>query len=563
MSLRNNQNQGKPTGGGNPSKALKQIKRVEGLILKDTDIGYVGPHSIGTIFFSDEKSGEIAQDPSSLPYAIPRNRNNITYPVIGEFVIITQGPAPDYYPDLGGSPLSKINYYSDPISVYGNGSNNAVPNQTNAEDHQLGTYFKENVNLSPLKPGEGDTIMEGKNGQRIRFTTTGPDGTNSISRNATNDPNDGNPSIGQRAIIISLGSGRSENITADNASIYMFENHSIPLDVASTNVDSLNTTYTPIKDPLDAATAPPEEVIPEPIAEPPQVTEIDFTPDPEGDNTVEEITTSPPPTNDDPFSDPVFDSLDESVDEGLLTEVESVFDISYGEDISEDINSSDSDINFSIDTQNYTNDPDWQNLQTDQNIYINPNASLGSRGITLANCIKSARAKKDNILNFPGADVVADGNSYSAQKIMHNLNNVITYCIDPLTIQFPNLRISSGLRVTELNEAIGGSKTSEHRLGRAIDFQVDGVPTYEIFNYIVNQGIPYNQLVWEYPEKDKKSWIHISYNHSNNNFNKTIACKNTTLKSSLEKNYEGKIKFSGDYARYIKIDNVPDHKTLT
>ena len=88
----------------------------------------------------------------------------------------------------------------------------------------------------------------------------------------------------------------------------MFENHSIPLDVASTNVDSLNTTYTPIKDPLDAATAPPEEVIPEPIAEPPQVTEIDFTPDPEGDNTVEEITTSPPPTNDDPFSDPVFDS---------------------------------------------------------------------------------------------------------------------------------------------------------------------------------------------------------------------------------------------------------------
>ena len=244
MGLRKNKNHGSSTGGENSSKALKQIKRVEGLILKDTDIGYVGPHSIGTIFFSDEKSGEIAQDPSSLPYAIPRNRNNITYPVIGEFVIITQGPAPDYYPDLGGSPLSKINYYSDPISVYGNGSNNAVPNQTNAEDHQLGTYFKENVNLSPLKPGEGDTIMEGKNGQRIRFTTTGPDGTNSISRNATNDPNDGNPSIGQRAIIISLGSGRSENITADNASIYMFENHSIPLDVASTNVDSLKESVT-------------------------------------------------------------------------------------------------------------------------------------------------------------------------------------------------------------------------------------------------------------------------------------------------------------------------------
>jgi len=340
MGLRKNKNHGPSTGVVNSSKALKQIKRVEGLIIKDTDIGYVGPHSIGTIFFSDEKSGEIAQDPSSLPYAIPRNRNNITYPVIGEFVIITQGPAPDYYPDLGGSPLSKINYYSDPISVYGNGSNNAVPNQTNTDDHQLGTYFKENVNLSPLKPGEGDTIMEGKNGQRIRFTTTGPDGTNSISRNATDDPNDGNPSIGQRAIIISLGSGISENITADNASIYMFENHSIPLDVASTNVDSLNTTYTPIKDKLETISAKPEEVIPEPIVEPPQVTEIDFTPDPEGDNTVEEIITSdPPPNNDDPFSDPVFDALDEAIDEGILSEItpeEFEYDVEYISLVSED-----------------------------------------------------------------------------------------------------------------------------------------------------------------------------------------------------------------------------------
>jgi len=324
MGLRKNKNHGSSTGGGNPSKALKQVKRVEGLILKDTDIGYTGPHSIGTIFFSDEKSGEIAQDPSSLPYAIPRNRNNVTYPVIGEFVIITQGPAPDYYPELGGSPLSKINYYSDPISVYGNGSNNAVPNQTNTEDHQLGTYFKENVNLSSLKPGEGDTIMEGKNGQRIRFTTTGPDGSNSISRNVTDDPNDGNPSIGQRAIIISLGSGKSENITADNASIYMFENHSIPLDAASTNVDSLNTTYTPIKDPLDTISDPPADTTPEPPPPPPelQVDDIDFTPDPEGNDTINETVTAPPPDTviDDPLSDPVFDALDEAIDEGILTE---------------------------------------------------------------------------------------------------------------------------------------------------------------------------------------------------------------------------------------------------
>ena len=319
MSLRNNQNQGKPTGGGNPSKAPKNIKRVEDIILTSDHPLYNGPHDLGTIFFSDEKADEISQDPTTLPTAIPLNRNLITYPSINDLVPISKGPSPSYYVDLNGLPTAKVNYYGPSLNVFNSTTNNSLPNNT--DDPQLGVYFKENVNISPLKPGEGDTIIEGKNGQRIRFTTTGPKGSNSISRNVTDDPNDGNPSIGQRAMIISLGSGMSENITADNASIYMFENHSIPLETASTNVDSTKSTYTPVKDPLDAISEPPPQVESTPSPTPAtQEQVVDFSDTlPENQAVEEKVTTPPPKEEDDPFDDPVFNALDEAQDEGLIT----------------------------------------------------------------------------------------------------------------------------------------------------------------------------------------------------------------------------------------------------
>jgi len=358
MSLRNNQNQGKPTGGGNPSKAPKNIKRVEDIILTSDHPLYNGPHDLGTIFFSDEKADEIPQDPTTLPTAIPLNRNLITYPSINDLVPISKGPSPDYYVDLNGLPTAKVNYYGPSLNVFNSTTNNSLPNNT--DEPQLGVYFKENVNISPLKPGEGDTIIEGKNGQRIRFTTTGPKGSNSISRNVTDDPNDGNPSIGQRAMIISLGSGMSENITADNASIYMFENHSIPLETASTNVDSTKSTYTPVKDPLDAISEPPLQVESTPSPTPAtQEQVVDFSDTlPENQAVEEKVTTPPPKEEDDPFDDPVFNALDEAIDEGLLTEqpVEN-YDISgtVADPAIEDLNSNGSPITEIDDDANGTN----------------------------------------------------------------------------------------------------------------------------------------------------------------------------------------------------------------
>ena len=187
---------------------------------------------------------------------------------------------------------------------------------------KLGNYFKENPELKPLTPGEGDSIMEGKNGQRIRFTTTGPTGTNAISNGVTDDPGDGNPSIGDKAMVLSLGNGSQENVTNDAASIYMLENQSLPIDATSTNIDSLNSTYEPLVKPLEQISAEPAQVIPQTLSSQELVIqpinfdfnrpEVEKTTPPEPD---------PPPTD----PDPVFAALDEAQEEGLLKfDIESI-----------------------------------------------------------------------------------------------------------------------------------------------------------------------------------------------------------------------------------------------
>lgn len=73
------------------------------------------------------------------------------------------------------------------------------------------------------------------------------------------------------------------------------------------------------------------------------------------------------------------------------------------------------------------------------------------------------------------------------------------------------IHISSGYRSKELNKAIGGSSSSEHCEGRAIDIDMDGsasgVTNKQIFNFI-KENLDFNQLINEFDY----SWVHVSYN---------------------------------------------------
>jgi N-acetylmuramoyl-L-alanine amidase len=190
---------------------------------------------------------------------------------------------------------------------------------------KLGTYFQENPELRPLRPTEGDSIQEGKSGQRIRMTTTGPNGINAVSNNVTDTPDDGNPSVGDPAMILSLGSGENENVTKDAASIYMLSNQSINIDATSTNVDSLNSTYEPLKQPLEELSASPSVIVPRALPEAELNTQpIQFN----FDGPQVETSTLQEPAPITSSGDPVFDALDESVREELLKYEEELIEIS-------------------------------------------------------------------------------------------------------------------------------------------------------------------------------------------------------------------------------------------
>lgn len=66
--------------------------------------------------------------------------------------------------------------------------------------------------------------------------------------------------------------------------------------------------------------------------------------------------------------------------------------------------------------------------------------------------------------------------------------------------------VSSGYRSPKLNKAIGGSATSHHCLGFAVDFTAPahGSPQ-EVVETLKNSGVNYDQLIYE------GSWVHISF----------------------------------------------------
>jgi hypothetical protein len=126
---------------------------------------------------------------------------------------------------------------------------------------------------------------------------------------------------------------------------------------------------------------------------------------------------------------------------------------------------------------------------------------------------KSSIAKKLNIDNTPPAD------------IKKNLTTLIEECLDPIREKFGNpIMVTSGYRRPELNAALGGSPTSEHKTGFAAD--IDTSDNIKLWDVITSGDFKWTQLINEYPDDDgEPSWIHISYNPDNLKCEKLI-CEN-------------------------------------
>ena len=81
-------------------------------------------------------------------------------------------------------------------------------------------------------------------------------------------------------------------------------------------------------------------------------------------------------------------------------------------------------------------------------------------------------------------------------------------CFEPIRAKVgAPIRINSGFRSGALNKAIGGSKTSQHSLGEAIDLDLHD---RNLFEWIID-NVEFDQLIFEGGTTDKADWFHISY----------------------------------------------------
>ncbi len=70
------------------------------------------------------------------------------------------------------------------------------------------------------------------------------------------------------------------------------------------------------------------------------------------------------------------------------------------------------------------------------------------------------------------------------------------------------LIINSGYRCVKLNNAVGGSLTSQHLYAEAIDIKVPGKTASELFQIIAASDLKYDQLILE--KVGNAQWVHVS-----------------------------------------------------
>lgn len=120
-----------------------------------------------------------------------------------------------------------------------------------------------------------------------------------------------------------------------------------------------------------------------------------------------------------------------------------------------------------------------------------------SKYVSYEEAVKSQTAERKNIKNQPDTEQT------------ENMKYVAKYVFDPVreAMGCP-LYVSSFFRSPELNKAIGGSKTSQHCKGEAIDIDHPSL-NKKIFEYI-KENLPFDQLIWEFGDEEAPAWVHVS-----------------------------------------------------
>jgi hypothetical protein len=270
---------------GKSSGQYFQIGRVKSIVLgpykgstQERDPDYGSPIDIGKVKYEllystlgTSKSGEVSEP------AWPMFNFIRQYPVVNEIVLIMAGPTEK----LNDRVSNQQYFYFPPYSLWNRANHGAFPNMSeysqflnqsvNIQGYSgnavtgsslpLGYTFQENQQIRNLQPFEGDTVIQARFGQSIRFGSTVP----TLKRDNTwsNSGNNGDP------ITIILNSQRKENqalkfnnivedINKDGSAIYMTSTQEIFLeDINNFPLNSFGTPITAVSQPTLRVPKPP------------------------------------------------------------------------------------------------------------------------------------------------------------------------------------------------------------------------------------------------------------------------------------------------------------------
>ena len=130
-----------------------------------------------------------------------------------------------------------------------------------------------------------------------------------------------------------------------------------------------------------------------------------------------------------------------------------------------------------------------------------------SKHISYAEATNSATAQRHGISNVPGATELAA------------MRRVAGIVFEPLraTVGEP-VRVSSFYRNPQVNALVGGSATSQHMKGEAMDierFDKSNYSNAELF-WIIRENFLFDQLIWEFGTEEEPDWVHVSLKTSGN-----------------------------------------------
>lgn len=147
-----------------------------------------------------------------------------------------------------------------------------------------------------------------------------------------------------------------------------------------------------------------------------------------------------------------------------------------------------------------------------------------SKYVNISEVTNSDTAKRKGIDNSP------------TPEHLENLKVTCTEVFDKVREHFDvPIYISSGYRSAALNKAIGGSATSDHNNGKALDLDQDGkgngVTNRQVFDYI-KDNLEFDQLIWEFGSSQNPDWVHVGYRKGANRKQVLRAIRNASGKTT-------------------------------